>query len=735
MANPNPQPGRPKADASVPGAVLPTPSSGSVLFGLKLPLDLLRQGNAAALSLLLFALVVWVFLPSLQNDFVNYDDPLYVYQNAHVRGGVTWANIAWAFANVDAGFWHPLTWLSHMLDCQLFGLRPAGHHLTSLLLHAANTLLLFVIFRRTTGATWRSAFVAALFGLHPLHVESVAWVSDRKDILCTLFWLLAMLMYVRYVQRRGICGPRSKEDPRKTGFHVPSSIFYLLSLFFFTCGLMSKATVLTLPLVLLLFDWWPLGRFQPATLNPRPSTLLFEKLPFFAAALVSGLVSIYGQRAFGALSTVSQFPLAGRVANAILSYARYLEQTLWPAGLAAFYPYPKSFSGWSVGGSALLLLTISALVLWAGRRRPYLAVGWLWYVLTLLPSIGLVQIGDHSRADRYTYVALIGIFMLVAWSACDLTRRCRLQTACLWLAATLVIGLCAALTRCQLVYWKDGETLLRRAIAVTGTNLMAENNLGALLLGQGRTNEAIAHLQTALRLAPNFAEAHCNLGVALGATGHPDEALDHLNEALRLAPGNAHPHYSLGALLLKQGQVDAAATQFQAALKLDPHYAEAHRDLGVALGRQGRLEEAIGHLQQALRLVPGDAETRCSLGVTLGKQGRLEEAIGQFREALKVKPDCAEAHCGLGTALSRKMLLGEAVGHLKEALRLNPDYAEAHCNLGVSLGKQGRLDDAITHFEKAIRLNPDYADAQNNLRTALSLKAATGTPPTAAPRP
>ena len=647
----------------------------------------------------LFVLVVWVFWPSVSNGFVNLDDPLYVYENVHVQKGLSWESLRWAFTTLEEGFWLPLTWLSYLLDSQLFGPRAAGFHLTNLLFHAASTLLLFVALRRMTGATWRSAAVAGLFALHPLHVESVAWISDRKDVLSGLFWMLSLLMYARYAQTRPCVESRgsSAQPPGSAANPRDFTLSYLLALLFFICGLMSKGTVLSLPLVLLLLDWWPLGRFQFSCLASRPSTLLRligEKLPFLAAGLISGLISVQGQKAFGALPGTAMVPIGDRIANAAISNAHYLSQTLWPANLAAFYPYPKAFPAWPVAGAASLGVIVSALVLWGARKRPYLAVGWFWYAVTLLPAIGLIQVGGQSRADRYTYVPLIGLFLLLVWGVCDLTTRWRHQAAWLSFAGVIVASLCLGLDRRQLSYWKDSESLLRHAIAVTEDNAMVQNNLGVALTKQGKVDEAVGCLQEAVRIAPGFAEAHNNLGTALAMQGRLDEAIGELQEALSLRP----------------------------------NYPQAHNDLGAALGRKGRLEEAIGHLEEAIKLAPDFVDARCNLGDALAAKGRFEEAITQYQRAVELRPDYPDVHHHLGIALSSTGRLDEAIGQFQQALRLSPDYAEAHGTLGAALARTGHLEEAIYHLREAVRLKPDFAAAQKNLRAVLAAEAASQNP-------
>lgn len=552
------------------------------------------------ISLALALATLAVFWSVRSNDFINLDDQVYVTDNAQVQGGLNWANFVWAFTNLNAGFWHPLTWLSIMLDCQLFGLRAGGHHLTSLLLHTTSAVLLFIVLRRMTAATWRSAFVAALFALHPLHVEPVAWAADRKDVLSTVFWLLTMLMYVRHVEqadRRSTNGNVERQFPK-------AGRWYAAALFFFVCAVMSKTMVVTLPLVLLLLDWWPLRRFQPANVK----RLILEKAPFLVISLVAGLLTVHAERGVGALPGETQFPLQFRVANAILSCCRYLAQLFWPNDLAVFYPYPEVFPILRVAGGALLLVMISVLALWAARKAPYLPVGWFWFLVTLLPVIGLIQVGAHARADRYTYVPLIGIFMLLTWGACDLTRHWRNQTLALSLAGMVILLVCAALTNLQLAYWKNSETMFRHALQATRNNYMADYCLGDYLSDQGKSEEAIAYYQTALQINPTYGEACCNLGIELA----------------------------------KKGNLDEAITNFRNAIRYSPRLAGAHSNLGNALDEQGKWEEAIGHFREALKLDPNNPQIRFYFGYRLAHHGNREEALTQYQEALRLKPDNAE---------------------------------------------------------------------------------------------
>ena len=646
----------------------------SGVSAVKAALRTLPGGNATAVCILLFGLVVWVFLPSVRNEFVNFDDPLYITGNPHVQAGLTLETVRWAFANMHMGFWQPLTWLSSALDCQLFGLRAGGHHLTSLLLHAASTVVLFLAFRRMTGVIWRGAFVALLFALHPLHVETVAWAADRKDVLSGLFWMLTLLMYAHYVERSKVQGPKFR-------------VFYSFALLLFACALMSKASVLTLPFILFLLDWWPLRRFQLSDLIPEPRRkdlpagqrsvlrrLLLEKAPFLLLGFACGILGFYGQKTLGAVQTAAEFPISQRIQNAILSCAHYLAQTAWPVDLAAYYPYPATFRALPVFGAALLLVVVSITALWSSRNRPYIAFGWIWFVVVLAPASGLVQIGSHARADRYTYLPLIGIFVLLAWGGHDLTRHWRRQLPALSVAAAIVVLLCVAVTRQQLGFWRNSEVLYRRALAVTQANEFAHYNLATTLIEEGQLDEAIPHFEEVIRIEPAFFAAHKNLGAALCMKGRVDEAIPHLEYAATHAPG-------------------------------DP---EAHSNLGNAFAMKGRFEAAISQYERALAISPGSPEVRHHLGNT---------------------------HFQLALAMATAGHIDDAIPHFQRAINLAPDHTEAHCNLGVALASKGRLDDAISQFQEALRLNPDAADAQNNLRAAVNLKAAAATPSSASPRP
>ncbi len=579
---------------------------------------------------LLALVTIAVFWPATRCGFVNYDDDVYVTANAHVQSGLTWGNVKWAFLNPVAANWHPLTILSHMLDCQLFGLNPRGHHLTNVLLHAVNTVLVFLLLQRLTSAFWRSLLVAALFGLHPLHVESVAWVAERKDVLSAFFGLLALLCYVKAVtsdrwQVAGSekIGPASFVSP--VTCHV--SRFYWSAVFFFALGLMSKAMLVTLPFVLLLLDYWPLHRvssfkFSDSSPSPTPSLhhsttpllrLLLEKLPFFGLAAAASVVTYLAQKQAGALTTGESIPFGVRGGNALISYCRYLGKMFWPTNLAVFYPRPEHWHWEQVLLAGGLLASLTAWLFVKRARYPFLLTGWLWFGVTLMPVIGLVQAGEQAMADRYTYIPAIGVLIMVIWGAYELTRSWRGQAIVLTLAGGMALIFCAGLTWRQLGYWRNSETLYRHAIAVTKNNYIACNNLGIVLMEQGQIDEAIRQYREAIRVNPDFAYAHNNLGRALDKSGQTSEAIRQFQEAIRLAPDDIQARNNLGVALNEEGRTGEALNQFQENIRLEPDDADAHNDLGVVLVEQGKLGEAIEEFQKAVQLKPDYAEARDNL--------------------------------------------------------------------------------------------------------------------------
>jgi len=586
-------------------------------------------------ALLLFAVTLGIYAQVAFFDFVSYDDPSYVTENPYVTTAFTREGVAWALTNRVNGNWQPLTWLSHMLDAATFGSWAGGHHLVSALLHALNAALVFWVLAAATGALWRSALVAALFALHPLHVESVAWISERKDVLSAFFALLSMWAYVRYTR-------------------APSPALYVASFLFLTLGLMAKAMIVTLPCVFLLLDHWPLLRAR----SPR---LVLEKIPFFALVTFFCIRTVVSQHEAGAMEDGSGLTLAARAANAIVASLAYLGDTFWPGGLAILYPHPylpdtggSPLAPWQVVGAAVLLLIVTAGAL--ASRRGYAPVGWLWYLGMLIPVLGLVQTGVQGRADRYTYLPHVGLFILLVWGGWDLAVRLAGGSAVrvravrrgAAVAVTLILGTCAALTWQQSRHWRNGPALFQHAVAV-----------------------------------------------------HPESATLHVG---------------LGEVLARGGDLSAAEEQYRRALAVDPGFPEAHTNLGSLLAARGQANAALAHFEAAVRSEPGVAETQINLANALAALGRREEAISLYGEVLRSHPGSAEAHFNLGDALLSLGRLEEAAAHFRAALQARPGLAQAHVNLGYVLASQGRPDEAIAHFQQALAIRPGYAKAQEALR-------------------
>lgn len=554
------------------------------------------------ICILLVVMTLAVLWSVKDYEFIHYDDDLYVVNNPKVQEGLTIESIKWAFTSTHTGNWYPLTWLSLMLDYELYGLNPAGYHWTNLLFHIANTLLLFFLLSRITGTVYKSAFVAALFAMHPLHVESVAWVSERKEVLSTFLWMLTMGAYVKYVEKPGI-------------------IKYLLVLIAFSLGLMAKSMLVTLPFVLLLMDFWPLERFlrrqpidsiiisnQIQTTSTGHDTairrLFYEKVPLIALTIPVCIVAIIAQRQAGALFPFESFSVALRVANALISYVLYIWKMLIPSNLSVFYPHPGIWPMWQVILSGLFLLLVSAAVLRMGRRYPYLLVGWLWYLGTLVPVIGLVQIGSQAMADRYSYIPLIGLFIMAAWGSADILKKYHYRRAILASLAVVTIIGSATVTSQQLRYWQNGITLFRHNIATTTPNYINHYNLGVTLMEKGNYTEAISEFQKALQLRPDIPASHNNLGVSFYRKGEIQQAINEYKATLRLKPDHVNAHMNLAMVFYQQGDLEASISHLRDALRLQPKLAYAHYQLALALQKQGKVEEAKSHYETAIQINP-----------------------------------------------------------------------------------------------------------------------------------
>ncbi len=623
-------------------------------------------------SLLLVLATLLVYAQVGGHEFLYYDDNMYVTENPQVQEGMSWSGIAWAFTTMHAANWHPLTWLSHMLDVQLFGLSSRAHHMVNVLFHAVSSVLLFLVLLKMTGEEWRSAFVAALFALHPLHVESVAWVAERKDMLSAFFGVLTLSAYIHYVER-------------------PCIQRYILTALLLGLGLLSKPMLVTVPFLFLLLDYWPLrrisGRFQsgqegePVRPQTTLSRLIMEKLPMLALCAASSVITVIAQKRAGTVADLS-LDIGARLANAVVGYVQYLWKTFWPISLAVFYPHPGStLPVWQVAGACLLLVLLTALVLLRFRQSPWLAVGWFWFLGTLVPVIGLVQVGAQSIADRYTYIPLIGVFIMVAWEVPEQLGSWRFRKQVLRAASAVVIVTLAGLTWLQTGYWKTHETLFRHALNVTTDNGPAHNSLADYYIKKDDLDRAASHLQ----------------------------------ETLRLCPKNEVAWYNLGVWQKKKGEFPEAVISLSEALRLKPDFPNAWSNLGIVYWTLGRTAEANDALLEAARLKPDDATVWFNIGSLYGKTGRYSEAIEAYRKAVQIRPGYAAAWNNLGIAYQNSGLMPEAATAFQQAAQLRSDDYIAWYNLGLIYTKIGQLDNAVEALRKAVRIKPDHAVSWHRL--------------------
>ena len=638
-----------------------------------------------------------VYLPALHHGFLEYDDQQYVTDNPRVQAGLTWTGFVWAFG-FHAGNWHPLAWLSHMADCQLYGARAGGHHLTNVLLHVASTLLLFAVLNRMTDALWRSAAVAALFAWHPLHVESVAWVAERKDVLCAFFWMLTLWLYVRHAAR-------------------PSIARYLFALGAFVLCLMAKPMGVTLPFVLLLLDYWPLKRFTIYDLRFTIFRLVREKIPFLILSLIACVLTLRAQEI--AIVTTAGLPVSERVAHVLAAYNHYLFAMFVPRHLAIYYPYQIHLPARTIACAVIVLGVITWVAIKNLRRRPYLMVGWLWYLGTLVPVIGLVQVGDQAWADRYTYLPLIGLFVPVVWFTCEIIKS---RMVLLSLSGLAAAGLITA-TSVQLGYWQDTRTLFERTAKVTQRNYLAITILGSLFAHEHKYDEAMAYYQTALRYQPDFPEAHFFMGDALDEQGKLDEALAEYQKALWFRPTQVQTHIFMGIALGKQKKYDEAMAHYTAALKLDPDSAVAQNNLARILHTLGRFDEAIEHYHAALEIDPKLALAHNNLGILLIQKGQLTNGTVQLREAMRLNPTNAETQLNLAFALNQQEQWPEAAELFSKTVSGNFPDPKAHYEFAVALAHLKKPRAAMSQYASALLIQPDFPDALDGLAWILSTDA------------
>jgi protein O-mannosyl-transferase len=611
------------------------------------------------------AAITWlVFAQTLWHDFVNYDDESYVYENARVSAGLSWAGIGWAFTHVHSENWHPLTTISHMLDCQLYGLKAGGHHFTNVVLHSVAVLLLFALLREMSGMLWRSAFVAALFAIHPLRVESVAWIAERKDVLSGVFFMLTLLAYLRYAR-------------------APSLGRYGMVSLLFALGLMCKPMLVTLPFVLLLLDYWPLKRFAPVTparskssvapgwiRHSRSRQLFLEKIPLLALSAGSGIVTLLAQQR--ALGWIERLPLVWRLKNSAVTCIAYIWQMLWPVNLAVFYPHPENrLPGWEIILAVAVLVAVTLAGIALRKVRPYFITGWLWYLGMLLPVIGLIQVGWQSRADRYTYLPQIGLYILATWSIADLSARWRRQRELLSGGAAILLGILSWRAWVQTSYWRDSETLWTHALAVTSDNDVAQNNLGIVLLRRGQLDEAISRLATAVKLRPENAPAHDNLAKAFLQKGEVAKAMEHYRRLLEIQPDNAEAHNILGTVLVQQGRIREALDQWQETLAIQPENGNAKSNLAWVFAtcpeasiRNG--PKAVQLAEQALRLSGGKIPVIFrTLAAAYAESGRFPDAIHAAQRGFELAT--SQHNSALADEFQRHIVLYESGTPLRDS--------------------------------------------------------------------
>lgn len=656
-------------------------------------------------SIILMIATLAVYMQVVNHEFIFYDDPDYITENTNIHYGITLQSISWAFTTFHASNWHPLTWLSHLLDVQLYGLNPAGHHVTNVVFHGATTILLFLFLTRVSGYLWRSAVVAALFALHPLHVESVAWAAERKDVLSAFFWMVTLILYNRYVEQ-------------------PGKVRYGLAVISMALGLMAKPMLVTLPIVLLFLDYWPLGRtgLVPAPVNiPRQQRslrfLLLEKVPFAALAAISCVMTIYAQRSV--MTDIDATPLFARIANGVVAYLLYLHKMVIPWHLSVLYQFNDDLPLWQSLGAVILLTAVSALIWQQRRQRPYLIVGWLWYLLTLVPVIGIVKVGSQGMADRYTYIPLIGMFVLLVWLSADSLRQWDKNVLIRSTAAALMLTVCAATAWRQVSYWRDTKTLFTHALTVSLNNFMAYYCLGLVSDMAGQSAEALEYYRKTIAIAPWYSEPYLKIGESLQLAGKTDEAQQMFDKAVALEPGSFSAQTGRASFLASINRMEDAVAGYLQALSLNPGSAEAYSNLAVAYQKMNRLDAAAEQYARALRINPYFAVAHANLGVILAARDKYDEAISHYLAALNADPQSYSVRHNLGMLYQKLRRGDEAIEQYRQALRINASLPETHNNLGVALAEKGDTAVARRHFELAIKLRPEYAEARRNLEYAL----------------
>ena len=702
-----------------------------------------RQSSQRRLTIYaaLVVLTLVAFWQVRGHEFLNFDDDVYVTENVQVQGGLTPESIAWAFTTMDAEFWHPLTWLSLMLDAEIYGLAPGGFHTTNLMLHILSTLLLFWLFSRMTGAVWPSAFVAALFGIHPLHVESVVWIAERKDVLSGFFWMLTLCLYVRYTE-------------------MPTVKRYLPVVMSFACALLSKSMVVTLPVILVLLDYWPLGRLwkkkpamasapsakqkqdqsrKPAkaitaTLPALPQDdgrvlwgniplwQILEKAPFFILSLLFVGLTLLAQDALN----VESWPLGARIANAFVSYMAYVAHIFIPLGLAVFYPFDLSLPVWKIGLCVFLFFSITVAVIAAAKRLPHLPVGWFWFVVTLLPVIGFIQVGNHSWADRYAYLSSIGMTIMLAFGLPLLIKSKRWRQRIFAPLGVAFVMVLTVLTIRQVGFWQNSISLYERALEVTKNNALAHYNLASAYVDHGKIEEAKPHFREAIRIRPEADTARVNLGAALAAEGNYEEAIALYLEAIAINSQNEVTFSNLGSAYADLNRLEEAQKQYLRAIEINPRYGDAHFNYANLLMRQGRPDEAAVHYRLAVEMVPDHIEAHHALADLLAGQGKSAEAVAHYVRVVQARPGDFSLLNNLGVTMDKQGRYIEAIDYYRRALDIEPNNPGVHYNLAIALLRTGDMAGGRAHLRRSLEIQPDFMQAREALQLTDEIEGRSG---------
>ena len=699
----------------------------------------MSKNKIAMIYIFLAVVTLLAFWQVNQSDFISFDDGVYITKNSYIQNALTIDGIIWAFTTNYQGNWHPLTWISHMLDIQLFGLNPHWHHLISLLLHITNTLLLFFVLHRMTKAPWQSAFVAALFALHPLHVESVAWVAERKDVLSTFFWMLTMGAYSYYVEHPGF---------RR----------YFFVLLFFVLGLMAKPMLVTLPFVLLLLDYWPLQRFQEIKSDYKVKTeafksmtsdkqkkkskkkdaaavketlevktpadpeykwsliypLFLEKIPLFALTVLSSIVTYIAQHRGGAVQSLAALNLNSRFTNAVVSYIRYIGKMIWPDNLAYFYPYPKLLQLWQISGAVLILIAITLMVFLAAKRLQYLTMGWLWYVGTLVPVIGLVQIGGQAMADRYTYIPLIGLFIMVAWGIPTLLSTLLYREKLLIALSTLTLTCFFIVSWTQVGYWQNSLTLYSRAVNVTDDNYVAYASRGSVYGNRGDYKQSIEDLDRAIKINPNYAAAYNDRATSYYALGKYKQAIIDYDMAIKINPNYAAVYNDRGNAYKNLGKYEQAIADYNKAIDINPKLASAYHNREIVYAILGNQKQAIAGYGATIEIYPKDADVYYARGNATAILGKYKQAIIDYDMAIKIHPNYAAVYNDRGNAYKNLGKYEQAIADYNRAIDINPKIADVYYNRGNAYSALGNQNQAIVNYDRAIEINPKLAPAYVN---------------------